>query len=267
MHSTILWVKALGKPVATLLGGQYRNKFHVSRSLGIKPLSQLVKDASLLKERGYRLITVKAGFEPKLDIERLAAIRDAVGQNFPLEVDINGGYQAKEAINTLRKMQRYDIESVEQPVPWWDIDGLKFVRRSVDIPIVADESAWTPQDVVRLLKEEAVDAICIKPIKNGGLYLGRRMAEIADAGGIGVVMGSKHPLSPGTSAIRHFAASLPNVNPVLGYGSPDERFDSDIVKSPLVMNQDGSVDLPQQPGLGIEISAADVEAHKIQLLE
>jgi L-alanine-DL-glutamate epimerase-like enolase superfamily enzyme len=83
------------------------------------------------------------------------------------------------------------------------------------------------------------------------------MAEIADAAGLGAILASKHPLSPGTAAIRHFAASLPNVSPILGYGSPDGRFAADIVINPLIMNDDGTVDLPQGARLGVEIAEAD----------
>ena len=251
--------KATGHTVAAVLGGEYRTKFQVSRSLGVKSPAEMAEEALRLKARGYAMLTIKAGFDPKEDIERLAAVRDAVGNNYPLEVDVNGGYLVEDAVKTLRKMEKYDIEAVEQPVPWWDTDGLKRVRCAIDVPITADESAWTPHDVIALAKAGAVDTICIKPIKNGGLYLSRRMAEIADAAGLGVILGSKHPLSPGTAAIRHFAAALPNVSPILGYGSPDERFAADIVINPLIMNEDGTVDLPQAAGLGVEIAEADFQ--------
>lgn len=245
--------QASGRSVATLLGGEFRTRFLVSRSLGVKSSADMAADALRLKAKGYAMLTVKAGFDPKEDIERLAAVRDAVGSGYPLEVDVNGGYLAEDAVKTLKKMARYDIEAIEQPVPWWDIDGMKRVRMAVDVPITADESAWTPHDVVALAKAGAVDTICIKPIKNGGLFLSRRMAEIADAAGLGVLLGSKHPLSHGTAAIRHFAAALPNVSPILGYGAPDERFAADIVRQPLTMNADGSVDLPSGPGLGVQV--------------
>ncbi len=256
--------KASGRSVAAMLGGEFRTRFQVSRSLGIKSPAEMAEDALRLKDLGYAMLTLKAGFDPKGDVERLAAVRDAVGSRYPLEVDVNGGYLAQDAVKTLRAMAKYDIEAVEQPVPWWDIQGLKTVRSAVDVPITADESAWTPQDVVALARADAVDTICIKPIKNGGLYLSRRMAEVADAAGLGVLMGSKHPLSPGTAAIRHFAAAIPSVSPVLGYGAPGERFDGDIVDQPLVMNEDGTVELPAGPGLGVELSRSELAKYEVE---
>jgi muconate cycloisomerase len=91
---------------------------------------------------------------------------------------------------------------------------MRDVRIALDTPITADESCWTPQDVMLLARENAVDTICLKPVTRGGLFLCRRMAEIAEAAGIGVLLGSKHPLSPGTSAFINFAAAIPAVHNV-----------------------------------------------------
>lgn len=255
--------KAFHLPVASLLGGIIRTRFGVSRSLGVKSPAEMGADALKLKAQGYAMLTVKAGFDPKEDVERVAAVRDAVGEGYPLEVDVNGGYQSLEvALPTLKKMERYGIEAVEQPLPWWDIKGLRDLRMAIDTPITADESAWTTQDVANLAKEGAVDSICIKPIKNGGLFLSRRIAEIAEASGMGVLMGSKHPLTPGTAAILHFAAALPCVHGTIGYGSPLERFVDDICDPPIEMAADGSVSLPEGDGLAANISDEKVEKYR-----
>lgn len=246
--------KAVNQPVAKLLGGIHRTQFKVSRSLGVKTPKEMAEDAVRLKSMGYAMLTIKVGFDVKEDIERVAAVRDAVGSGYPLEVDVNGAYNVEVAIPVLRKMERYGIEAIEQPVPWWDLQGMKEVRIALDTPITADESAWTPHDVANIARMGAADTICVKPVKNGGLFLSRRMAEMAECAGMGVLMGSKHPLSPGTSAILHFAAALPCVHGVLGYGSPLERLVDDICDPPLEMNKDGTVSLPEGPGLGVTLS-------------
>lgn len=248
--------KAMGRPVAELLGGNFRTTFKVSRSLGVKTPEEMGAEALKLKEQGYAMLTVKAGFDPATDLNRVAAVREAVGQHYPLEIDVNGGYPNLEvALPTMKKMAKYDIEAVEQPLPWHDVHGLRDLRRAIDFPITADESAWTPQDVANLAKLGAVDSICIKPIKNGGLHLSRRMAEIADASGMGVLMGSKHPLSYGTAAIIHFAAAFPFMHETIGYGSPLERFVDDVCEDPIEMADDGSVSLPEGAGFGVSLSA------------
>ena len=259
--------KATGRPAAQLLGGIHKSNFTVSRSLGIKSPDDLAKDAIELKEAGYALITIKVGFDPKEDVERVAAIRDAVGAGFPLEIDVNSGYTVDVAVPTLKKMCKYDIEAIEQPGPWWDYHGMREVRRAINVPIIADESAWTTHDVINLVRHEACDIICIKPFKNGGLYLARRMAEAADAAGLGVSMGSKHPLSTGLAAILHFAAGTKSVHAPLGYGSPLERLADDIVDDPIVMKDDATVDLPEGPGLGVTVSDEKMAKYRVGDIE
>ena len=257
--------KVANRPVAALLGGVYREKFGVSRSLGVKTPKEMGQDALKLKSAGYAMLTVKCGFDPKEDIDRVAAVRDAVGAGYAIEVDINGAYTAEVAIPTLKKMERYGIEAVEQPVAWWDLKGMRDVRVAIDTPVTADESAWTPYDVANIAKEGAADTICLKPMKNGGMYLAKRMAEVADAAGMGVLMGSKHPLSPGTSALIHFAAAIPAMHAVLGYGSPLERLVDDICEKPIEMNADGTVDLPKGAGLGVTLSQEKLKKYTEQL--
>ena len=257
--------KVLDRPVAAVLGGIYRTKFGVSRSLGVKSPKEMGQDALKLKAAGYAMLTVKCGFDPKEDIDRVAAVRDAVGAGYALEVDINGAYTAEVAIPTLKKMERYDIEAVEQPVAWWDLKGMREVRIALDVPVTADESAWTPHDVANIAKEGAADTICLKPVKNGGLYLSKRMAEIADAAGMGVLMGSKHPLGPGTAALIHFAAAIPAMHAVLGYGSPLERLVDDICDPPIEMASDATVSLPPGAGLGIKLSAEKMKKYRDEI--
>ena len=253
--------KAIGRPVAKVLGGVHRTQFKVSRSLGVKTPREMAEDALRLKSMNYAMLTIKVGFDVKEDLNRVAAVRDAVGSGYPLEIDVNGAYNVEVAIPTLRKMERYGIEAIEQPVPWWDLQGMKEVRIALDTPITADESAWTPQDVVNIARAAAADTICLKPVKNGGMWLSRRMAEIAESAGMGVLMGSKHPLSPGTAAIVHFAAAVPCVHEVLGYGSPLERLTDDICDPPFKMNEDGTVTLPDAPGLGVTLSEEKVRKY------
>lgn len=253
--------KAVDRPVAKLLGGIHRTQFRVSRSLGVKTPREMAEDAVRLKAMGYAMLTIKVGFDVKEDIERVAAVRDAVGADYPLEVDVNGAYTVEVAIPTLKKMERYGIEAIEQPVAWWDLQGMKEVRIALDTPITADESAWTPYDVVNIARIGAADTICLKPVKNGGLLLSLRMAEIAEAAGMGMLMGSKHPLSPGAAAIVHFAAAVPAVHGVLGYGSPLERLVDDVCDPPFEMNKDCTVSLPAGSGLGVKLSVEKLKQY------
>lgn len=254
--------KVLGVPVHTLLGGIHRDHITVSRSLGVKEPGEMAKDALDRKAAGYAMITLKCGFDPRDDMNRVAAVRDAVGPDYLLEVDVNGGYSADVAVPVLKKMERfYDIRAVEQPVPWWDLDGMAKVAAALHIPVIADESAWTAHDVYQIAQRKAADVVCLKVIKNGGFYLARQMAETAAACGLGVSMGSKHPLGPGTAAILHFAASMPMVSMPVGYGSPHERLVDDIIVETIAL-ENGCVPVPMGPGLGVNLDPEKIRKYQ-----
>lgn len=244
--------KALGVPLYKLLGGANRRKITVARSLSVKSPSEMGEDAVKLVEKGYKLITIKIGFDPKDDIARVAGVREAVGPDFPIEVDANQGYTADVAIKTLRKMEKYDIQACEQPCPWWDLDGMAAVTEAIDTPIIADESVLTPVDVLTVARRRAADVICLKLVKMGGIYFCKKMVAIAEAAGLKVSVGSRHPFGVGTAALHHFVAATKEIEEPIGYGTTLERFEDDIIKQPIPI-EDGCVTVQEKPGLGVEL--------------
>jgi L-alanine-DL-glutamate epimerase-like enolase superfamily enzyme len=252
--------KATDRPLFDLLGGAVRKRFGVTRSLDIKPIAEMTKDAVRLKELGYKTITIKVGKNPDVDVKNVAAIRKAVGDDCPLEVDAGGGYTPDVAIRTIKRMEAYNISAVEQPCLGMDLDGMAEVARAVDTPIIADESAITLSDVMDIVKRRAADVICLKPAKSGGIYISKKMAVVAEAAGIPCSMGSRHPFGIGAAVIHHFTASTPCLKPPIGYGSPLERLVDDIVVDPCIM-KDGEVSVPEGPGLGVELDDAKLKKY------
>jgi len=252
--------KILGVPVYTLLGGLSRSTMRVARSIPAMSPDEMAKAAVRLKDEGYALITFKGGFGPKVDLERLAAVREAVGPDFPLEVDFNQAYLPDVAIPLIRKMQRFGIEAVEQPGPWWDIEGMAEVRQAIDVSVIAHESVFVPMDVMKIARRRAADVICLTLARCAGFRSGQKMIAIAEAAGMGVSIASEHPAGPGTAAIRHFVAANPQVQEPIGYGSPSERFEGDILTQELTI-KDGIVEVPTGVGLGVELDDAAVERY------
>lgn len=255
--------KAWNTPVYNLLGGLSRERISVARSIPPLPAKEMAQIALKLKKDGYQLITFKGGFGPKEDLEKLAAVREAVGANFPLEVDFNQAYSPDVAIPVIKQMQQLGITAVEQPGPGWDIDGLAEVRQAIDVPLIAHESVLTVTDVMEIAKKRAADVICLTLPKCGGLRAGLRMVDIADAAGMGCSIGSEHPAGPGTAALRHFCAAVAAVGEPIGYGAPLERFEGDIIKDDLTIDN-GYVTPTHGPGLGIELDDAKLARYKAQ---
>lgn len=245
--------KALSLPAYKLLGGLYRRDVPQAWSIGIAETEEMVKEAVHFVEMGFHAIKIKIGSDPEEDLKHLAAVREAIGPQVKLRVDANQGYRAGEALPILKKMEKYDLEYIEQPLPRWDIDGMAVLAAALDTPLLADESAFTPEDVINLVRHRAADIINIKVAKSG-LSKGKRMAAIAEAAGMACVVGSMIELGPGTAAGLHFAAATRNathpselVGPLL--------FKDDILERKIFSAEPrgGYWQVSDEPGLGIEL--------------
>jgi L-alanine-DL-glutamate epimerase-like enolase superfamily enzyme len=241
-----------------------RTSIGVSRSVPLAEPAEVAAAAENLVKDGYKMITIKAGLNPPADLERVKAVRRAVGDAFPIEIDANQGYRADTAVRWLTKMEEYDIENVEQPCPWWDIAGMAEVTRVLRCTVTADESVLNPAEAMNFVRAQAADAFTIKVAKCGGFLQAKRIATVAEAAGLSCNMGSEHPAGIGTAAMAHFWASTPEITDSIGYGSPLERFSDDIVKEPIEFKE-GVVHLPVGPGLGVEVDDQKLLKHAIKI--
>lgn len=256
--------KAYGVPIAVLLGGIIRTDFGVSRSVPMVPPERIGNIAKDIVQQGYKLITIKTGIDPDMDLARVKAVRKAVGSDFPIEVDCNMGYSLDTAIRYLSRMEEYGVIAVEQPLPWWDLDGMAEVTRTLKMSVMADESVLSEVEAMNIIRRSAANLITIKLAKNGGFRPAKRIATLASTSGLGLNMGSEHPAGIGTAAMAHYWASTPELIDSVGYGSPLERFSDDIVKEPIKF-KDGIVHLPEGPGLGVELDESKLEEYAIQI--
>jgi L-alanine-DL-glutamate epimerase-like enolase superfamily enzyme len=254
--------KAMGIPVSTLLGGKVRSTFRATRSLPLESPQRTAEIALSLIDKGYARLTLHAGLNEKEDLLALEAVRRAVGDGVPLEVDANGRYDRPTALRTVDKMEAFDIEAFEQPVAGPDFQGLSEIAAHSSIPIVADESVFTIEDAVQVCRLRSADLICLKPFKSGGLYHSKQIETVARAFHIPVSTGSMHPFGIGTAALHQFVASLPSVS-VSGYGSPAERFVDDIVDESCYSYENGVVTLIDKPGLGVSVNREKLKKYTI----
>jgi len=251
--------KILNQPVAVLLGGVMRRTMKVGRSLSIKPLPELVSHAERLAQEGYYGLTLKGSSDWRGDQARFIALRKALGPDFPLEIDPNQAYAVADAIRLVKALEPYDLANLEQPCPWWDLDGLQRIQQASSVPVTADESVMCPSDALQIIKRQAASQITLKLARLGGILAAKKVLTVADAGGLTCNMGSKHPFGIGTAALLHFCAAHAQVVEPLGYGSPLERFVDDILDTPIPFAQ-GVVTLPEGVGLGVS-----VDRHKLKL--
>ncbi|MCC5910997.1 MAG: dipeptide epimerase [Clostridiaceae bacterium] len=195
-------------PLYRLLGG-YRKEITTDITISVNEPEEMAKDSLDAIKRGYKTLKIKVGKDAKIDLMRLKAIRDAVGYDIDLRLDANQGWKPKEAVLILRQMEDagLDIELVEQPVLAHDFEGLKLVTNNVNIPVMADESMFSPKDAVRLLEMRAVDLVNIKLMKTGGIHNALKICSVAEIYGVECMMGCMLESKISVTAAVHLAAA------------------------------------------------------------
>ena len=202
-----LFGKRYGLPLYKLFGG-YCRSMETDLTISLNEPEEMVRDSLEAVAEGYTALKLKVGNDPALDIRRVQAIRDAVGPNVKIRLDANQGWNAKEAVRTIRRFEAdgLDIELIEQPVKAHDFDGLKYVTDHVETDIMADESAFGPYEVFRLLSMRACDLVNIKLMKAGGLHNAVKIAHFAETMGVQCMMGCMLESKVGITAAASLAA-------------------------------------------------------------
>lgn len=199
--------KAQGKPLYQLLGGA-RQSFRTDLTISVNPVDQMVADSLAAVEQGFDCLKIKVGKEATEDVQRIAAIRSAVGNAVQLRIDANQGWTAEQSIAIIHALEERDlrIELVEQPVPAYDLDGLKQVTDAVDTPILADESVFSHHDARRILELRAADLINIKLMKTGGIHNALKICRTAEEHGVTCMIGCMLESRLSVAAAAHLAA-------------------------------------------------------------
>ena len=139
------------------------------------------------------------------------AVRDAIGPDVPLRLDVNGAWTPGTARRQLAKLRELDPMYVEQPLEHDDLAGHAALRAAQPVPIALDESAYTLNDVGNIVRMQAADVILVDPHEAGGLWACLKCAAVAEAVGIPVTLHSGGELGLSQAAYLHLAASIPNL--------------------------------------------------------
>jgi muconate cycloisomerase len=250
--------KALGVPVYKLLGGKVRDTVPLSYSIPFGEPEEMAEFAQARAAEGFRTVKVKVGQGADRDLAAVAAVRTAVGNGCRVRIDANMAWRtAKEAIWLIRKMERYDPELVEQPLPPRELDAMAEVRRNVGVPIMADESVWTPRDAMEVIRRGAADIVNVYVTESGGLQAASKTFALCELAGIPCMIGSMPEFGIGTAAQIHLGIAMTN----LGYDSDTcgvLYHEADLLKAPLRL-AGGRALPPEGPGLGVEVDMAVVE--------
>ncbi|HEX4812996.1 MAG TPA: enolase C-terminal domain-like protein [Nonomuraea sp.] len=255
--------QAAGQPVYNLLGGLARDRVPLSMSLPIAPVPEVLARARELTARGFRTLKVKGAGDHDLLVAAVAALREEHGPALGLRVDLNMACRlAKDAIRLVRRLEPYDVLSVEQPLPPADLDGMALLRAAANVPIMADESVWSVGDAWNALRAGAADLVSVYVAEAGGVRAARRVADLCAAAGVGVAVGSMPELAIGTAAAAHLAFSVPRLDHPSDVAGTLYHAD-DVVTADLTV-EDGFLLPPTGPGLGVRLDPDRLAAYTIK---
>ncbi|MGH9244017.1 MAG: mandelate racemase/muconate lactonizing enzyme family protein [Acidimicrobiales bacterium] len=265
--------KALGIPVYQLLGGLFREEIPLAHSLGFLDYEVATAEADAAVSEGIRTIKIKVGRDPVYDVRIVREVRETVGPDVDIVVDANQGWPTpKHAIGIIRQMEEWGIRYAEQPVE--GVRRMAEVTRAVDVPIMADESAWTPQDVLEIVERRAADMISLYTTKPGGLFKAKKVAAVAEAAGLPLNVNGSHETGVGNAANLHLVASTKAVSeagvfPVTSLKGREptqmagRMYLDDIVTESFTF-RNGSLVVPKGPGLGVELDMDRVDEYRVK---
>lgn len=256
--------KTAGLPVYRLLGGPVREFIPTKWSIsGVEP-ARAATIARWAAEQGFTTMKVKVGIDPEQDAARVCAVREAVGPGVRLGIDANGAWDPATAVAMIRRLCEFGIYFAEQPVPPGDVNWLAEVRRQVSIPIIADESVYSPQDGLAIARAGAADALSIYVGKAAGIGPARKVAAIAESAMLGCTIGSNLELGPGTAAMIHLAMATPGITAqqfpcdIIG----PLYYTDEILTEPLAI-RGGRAQPSDRPGLGVELDEEKVRRYRV----
>lgn len=220
---------------------------------------------------GYHSIKMKVALgNHEDDVERVRLVPETVGPKVPMRVYANQGWTPNVAIKTIQKLEKYDLYGVESRVPDWDISGLARVDRAVDVAIIADEVARSPQGAINVIRADAADMFVLDLSKAGGLFKSQEYIGIAEGADMPVILGHmviggiKHAANAHLAVAMDWLDKIPHgcVAPLLVFGGFDtlriEKEHLDCVKG-YARIENGFLYPSEGSRLGVELDEEKVK--------
>jgi L-alanine-DL-glutamate epimerase-like enolase superfamily enzyme len=243
-------------------------------NLYYKTPEQMAAASERFVKEGFKGLKIKVGdvllakgwsrhnFE--IELAKLTAALEVVPRNVYIDADANQGWRsAKWTLAVLDRFAGYDNLSIEQPLPYADLDGAAFVRAHAKTPVILDESVWSPEALLQIVRMGACDRIVLKLNRLGGFLPAFQTITICEAAGIGVSVDTNPYTIVGDTACCHIAAVARTPYPVdceghvsfLDIGTPNPFLGGIRITS-------GRAKLPDAPGLGVDVDWDRLARHR-----
>lgn len=238
-----------GLPVSALLGGRCRDKIPLSVSIADPDFENDIRLMERIRDDGIRIIKLKTGFKGRAyDTLRLARIRKDFPE-FRIRVDYNQGLAPDEAMAAVTEAASFAPDFIEQPVRADQRDLMARIRNRIDVPLLADESIFGPEDMLDAIRREMADGVSVKIMKSGGLIRAQTVARMAAAAGMTAYRGDMFETGLGHLAGAQMIAATPEITLGCEFYQATYFLAQDLLDVPFPV-KDGHVVVPDTPGLG-----------------
>ncbi len=268
--------KLAQQPVWRLLGGRFRASVPIAHMLGLMEVADALEEAARAIDDGVRAFQVKSSGDLQRDVSLILALREQTPTGTLLRLDANQGYRAlddKRADAAVRQLEDAGMDAIEQPTE--GLERMARMRAAARVPVVADESCWGPADVLEIARARAADAISIYVAKAGGLSRAREVATLAGLHGMPCDVNGSLEAGIGNAASVHLAIACPSITlpaviPVTTIAGDEHpvvagRYYTDDIVTRSFRFVDGSLELDDAPGLGVEIDEEKLERYRCAL--
>ncbi len=246
--------KDLGVPIHKMLGS-YREWVPVyvgGLCMGWKPLDELCTEAGRFVDQGFRALKLRVGQGYDKDVACVRKIREVIGPDIRIMLDVNQGYSDAEAMKIIKEYEKDDVFWLEEPVPHDKHDTMVRLRNMSFVNMAAGENSFTLQDFKRVLDSGAVDIIQPDTCKIGGISEMKKVAALAESHQIEVaphIIGTSVALA----AALQLIGSIPNGGMIEWDASPNNLFCDGIITTPYEL-KNGEIKIPDRPGLGVDLN-------------
>lgn len=249
--------KVFQQPLHKVWGSPWRTRSPFYADIPPAEPKVMADEAREWVARGFQTIYFKVGFDPQLDVARVAAVREAVGAEVKIRVDANQAWSPGAARRIIQVMAEYQPEYIEQPVLASNIVEMGAVRQAVSVPILAHEACLSVQGTLAVLMHHAADALQLDPRFDCGFQGARIAAQMAEVAGLPVVTHTFGELGVATAAVLQLHAAYPNF--ILDNQTYYWNLEDDVIEGGLLPFDGRYLSVPQAPGIGVSLDRERVQ--------
>ena len=243
--------KLVEQPLYRYLNGDRSKKIYTDMTISLMDLDKMVAKSLEYKKAGFPVQKIKLGDSNSAnDVERVTAIRKAVGDGYPLCIDANQGWDYEGAVSALTAMASLDISHCEAPIYSGNHEELKAIKELSPIPIMGDESVFSPEDAYNMLHKGCIEQVNIKLGKSSGIHQAMKIAAVAESAGVECQVGCFSETRLGISALVHYSMAWDHIIHH-DLDSPLMQSEDPIIGG-LTYHDDWSVTVSDAPGIGAE---------------